>query len=245
MPVSCLYEGTIGHRRRAPRSAFCHRIALVYLDLDELPGLLGGRLIRTRPGLLRFRRSDYLGDPDVPLDQAVRRHVQAHTGARPTGPIRLLTGLRSFGVCFNPVSFYYCFDSGGARLEHVVAEVTNTPWGERHAYVLSAGNDGSRMIRGSFDKALRVSPFLGMDHRYRARASTPGETLCVHISSEHADAIAFEAGLQLRRAELTVASVTRASLAGAGARFLALIYAHALALRLKGAPVHPHPSAAR
>ena len=72
----------------------------------------------------------------MPLADAVRDLVEERTGARPAGPIRLLTHLRSFGHCFNPVSFYYCFDPAGERVEAVVAEVTNTPWGERHAYVL-------------------------------------------------------------------------------------------------------------
>ena len=74
----------------------------------------------------------------MPLDVAVRDRVEAETGRRPTGPVRMLTLLRTFGHCFNPVSFYYCYDAAGAAIEAVVAEITNTPWGERHAYVLPA-----------------------------------------------------------------------------------------------------------
>ncbi len=243
--ASCLYEGTIRHRRTAPHNEFRHRIALAYVDLDELPRLLGGRLTRSGPGPLRFRRADYLGDPAIPLRAAVRERVHALTGAVPAGPVRLLTQLRSFGVCFNPVSFYYCFGTDGATLEHVLAEVTNTPWGERHAYVLSERRAGSRVLRGEFDKQLHVSPLFGMDHRYHARACTPDETLSVHISNEHAGTIVFDATLRLRRRELTPASATRMSVAhpAASARVLALIYGHALGLRLKGARVHPHPVA--
>jgi hypothetical protein len=245
--ASCLYEGAIRHRRRDPRNEFCHRIALAYLDLDELPHLLDGRLTRPGPGLLRFRRADYLGDPTIPLGNAVRECVHALTGARPSGPIRLLAQLRSWGFCFNPVSFYYCFEPDGARLAYVLAEVTNTPWGERHAYVLSERRTGSGVVRGAFAKQLHVSPFFGMDHRYHARASTPAETLSVHIENEHAGAIVFDATLHLRRRELTPTTAARSSLAPpvASARVLALIYRRALGLRLKGARIHPHPSAAR
>jgi uncharacterized protein len=126
--ASCIYEGTIRHRRREPRRSFEHPIALFYLDLDELPRLLGGRLVARRPGALRFRRRDYLGDRVVPLDDAVRSLVATQTGRRPDGPVRVLTQLRSFGHCFNPVSFYYCFDAASG-VQAVVAEVTNTPWG--------------------------------------------------------------------------------------------------------------------
>ena len=137
---SAIYTGSIRHRRYAVREQeFTHGIALAYIDLDELPGLLGGRLAGGRPGLVRFRRADYLGDPGRPLAEAVRAAVAEHgpPGAEPLpdGPVRLLTQLRTFGHCFNPVSFYYCFDRD-ERLRALVAEVTNTPWGERRTYVL-------------------------------------------------------------------------------------------------------------
>ena len=239
--ASCIYEGTISHRRTEPRQAFRHRLALFYLDLDELPGLLGGRLVAGRPGLLRFRRHDYLAPRTLPLDRAVRDAVEDATRQRPHGPIRVLTQLRSFGHCFNPVSFYYCLDRSGERVEAVVAEVTNTPWGERHAYVLAGGT-------AEFDKALHVSPFMGMDHRYTARAGTPGERLAVHIESRRHGELAFDATLALRRHELTRRSAARLALRypAANVRVLALIYGHAVGLKFAGAPVHrrPEPGAA-
>src|ERR1700761_5219212 len=173
--ASCIYEGTVRHRRRLePRRSFEHRIAMFYVDLDELPRLVGGRLVARRPGTLRFRRRDYLGRDSVPLGRAVHDEVARATGIRPEGPIRVLAQLRSFGHCFNPVSFYFCFGADGERVQAIVAEVTNTPWGERHAYVLaSPGSDSdsgscsrSSVVEGEFDKALHVSPFMPMDPRY-------------------------------------------------------------------------------
>jgi uncharacterized protein len=245
MSESCIYEGTIRHRRLHPRREFSHRLALAYVDLDELPELLDGRLIARRPGLMRFRRRDYLGDPAVPLHTAVRDLVEDQTGARPEGQIRVLTQLRSFGHCFNPVSVYYCFAPNGRRLQAVVAEVTNTPWGERHAYVIGGRGPNSGALAGEFDKALHVSPFMGMDHRYEARAGTPAQTLSLHISSSRAGATVFDATLALRRRELTRASMARITwrYPVATVRVLALIYAHALGLKLAGVPVHRHPQA--
>jgi DUF1365 family protein len=239
MTASAIYEGTVRHRRFAERShEFEHRLSLVYLDLDEVPSLT---LLRGR--LVRFERSDYLGDPAVPLDDAVRALVEERTGTRPRGPIRLLTQLRSFGHCFNPVSFYYCFDEPGERVQAVVAEVTNTPWGERHAYVVERAPGRGRVLKGDSEKALHVSPFMGMDHRYDWRVADPGATLSVHIESRREDRVAFDATLAMRRHELsrrTLAGVT-ARYPAATARVLALIYAHALRLKLKGVRVHPHP----
>ncbi len=242
MTVSAIYEGTIRHRRFAVRPhEMRHRIALVYLDLDELDGLLGGRLIAGRPGLVRFRRSDYLGDPHLGLADAVRMLLERRTGSAPVGPIRLLTHLRTFGHCFNPVSFYYCF-TPLEQLDAVVAEVTSTPWGERHAYVLERGGEGP-VLAASFAKALHVSPFMGMEQRYTLRAAAPGATLAVHIESHELGALAFDATLALRRAPLSGRGLARltARYPAATLRVLALIYGHALALKLKGVPLHPRP----
>ena len=235
--ASCLYEGTVRHRRHLqPRQAFQHRISLFYLDLDEIPGLLGGRLVARGPGALRFRRRDYLGDRSVALDEAVRGFVAGRTGTRPAGPIRLLTQVRSFGHCFNPVSFYYCFDRAGQEVEAIVAEVTNTPWGERHAYVIPGR-------AAELDKRLHVSPFLSMDQRYVVRAGTPGVHLGVHLESRRGGASTFDATLALSRVELSPRSAAGVACRYplASARVLALIYGHALRLKLAGGTLYRHP----
>ena len=242
MTRSALYEGTVRHRRFAERRReFHHRIALAYLDLDELPRLLGGRLVRGRPGLVRFRRRDYLGDDSMPLADAVRARVEASTGRAPDGPVRVLSHPRMLGHCFNPVSFYYCFDRE-ERLDAVLAEVTNTPWGERHAYVLPRAGAGP-VLHGGMDKALHVSPFMGMDQRYEWSAAEPGQTLSVHIASREAGRPAFDATLRLDRVELERASLRRvtARYPAATLRVLALIYGHAVAIRARGVRVRPHP----
>ena len=235
---SAFYEGSIRHRRfKVRENEFSHRIDMAYVDLDELPQLLDGMLVRSRPGLVRFRRKDYLGDPGTRLDEAVRAVAAEQLGSAPQGPIRVLTHLRTFGHCFNPVSFYYCFAPDGERVEAIVAEVTNTPWGERHAYVLPSGGDGG------FDKAMHVSPFMAMAQRYTWKAPTPGETLSVHIESAQDGHRAFDATLGLRRVPFTRRALSRitARHPAATLRMLVLIYGHAVALKLKGVPVQSHP----
>jgi DUF1365 family protein len=250
---SCLYEGSVRHRRTGTvNDEFHYPLFMVYLDLDELPELLDGSRLWSarRPALAWFRRADYLGDPGVPLADAVRELVSERTGVQVEGPIRLLTHLRYFGKCFNPVSFYYCFEQSGERVVAVVADVTNTPWGERHAYVMDAAEDSTdhgtvTVMRARFDKRLHVSPLMGMDQIYDWRLTAPGERLFVHIESDDRErgTKTFDATLSLRRRELTPRSLravlTRYPLITL--RIVARIYRHALRLRLRGARYFPHP----
>jgi hypothetical protein len=133
---SALYTGEVRHRRFAPAgNSFSYSVALFYVDLAEAPSLfrLPGVLGYDAPALFAFRRRDYFGDPKRPLDDCVREKIEHETGRRPEGPIRLLTQISYLGYGFNPVSFYYCFDAAGRRVEFILAEITNTPWNERHA----------------------------------------------------------------------------------------------------------------
>jgi uncharacterized protein len=239
--ASCIYEGTVRHRRRTPREhAFDYRMFMMYLDLGELPELFDRHPLWSarQPAPARFRRADYLGDPSVPLDESVRRLVAERTGARPEGPVRVLTNLRYLGHCFNPVSFYYCFDAAGRSVDFVVAEVTNTPWGERHAYVSPALN--SRQ-----GKELRVSPFWGMNMEYDWRIGEPRDRLHVSIGADREGERVFDATLALRRREITNRSLTALLLCHPPMtmKVSGAIYAEALRLRLKGIRPSPHPKA--
>ncbi|MBV9004102.1 MAG: DUF1365 domain-containing protein [Solirubrobacterales bacterium] len=236
-----VYEGTIRHRRVASHAhAFRHRLTLLYVDVERVHEVLGGRLVAPSPRPIRFRRADYLGDPARPLADEVRRVVEERTGQRPDGPIRLLTLPRALGHCFNPVSFYFCFDPDD-HLGTVLAEVTNTPWGERAAYVLR-GAPGEPVLRGETTKRLHVSPFMAMAQTYTWRVTEPGGTLLVHIENRERGRVVFDATLSLRRTPITAAALRRFPLRTI--RVTALIYVHALALKLKRVPVHPKPSVA-
>jgi uncharacterized protein len=246
---SALYTGRLRHRRFTPRAhQFSYRLFMMYVDLAELDEIFRGRWLWSarRPALAWLRRADYLGDPAQSLDAAVRERIAAHTGVRPTGAIRMLTHLRFFGIGFNPVTFYYCFDAADTRVESIVAEITNTPWNERHAYVLTgpAQDPDPRVLRYRFAKEFHVSPFMPMEMNYDWRFGVPGERLAVNMQNfQHGDRV-FDATLDLTRREIGAGALARALVAFPcmPATVLAGIYLQALRLWLKRIPIHVHPS---
>ena len=248
---SAIYHGWLRHRRMAPREhVFRYPLFMVYLDLAELDRVFRGRWLWStrRTAVARFDRADHFGDPALPLDRIVRDLVESRSGRRPVGPIRLLTHLRYFGYCFNPVSFYYCFDVAGERIEHMVAEVNNTPWGEQHCYVLSEPRTplvGNLLVYQSA-KALHVSPFMPMELVYDWHFSAPGEELSVHMAlhdDSRPDNRVFDATLRLARAPVSgwrlAATLVRFPLMTA--QVMAAIHWQALNLWLKRVPVLTHP----
>jgi DUF1365 family protein len=250
--ASAVYEGVVRHRRLAPHAhAFDYRMAQLYLDLDEVDRVFTRRwLWSSKHGnVARFRRDDYLGPPELTLADAVRQRVETATGHRPGGPIRMLSHLRYVGFVFNPVTFYYCFAEDGVTVHSIVAEITNTPWRERHSYVLPV-ETACRRGRGlhwNFAKAFHVSPFIPMTREYQWRFTTPADDLLVHMDVLRGGQREFDATLALRRRPLNGASLARVlwRYPLMTAQVVGAIHWQALRLWLKRIPIHDHPASHR
>lgn len=248
--ASAIYEGTVYHRRSEPlEHAFSYRIFMPLFDLDELPELLDGIPLWSarRAAPAHFRRQDFLGPDHLPLAEAARNLVSERLGSAPDGPVRLLANPRYWGVGINPVAFYYLHGSGpGEPVEAIIAEVTNTPWGQRRSYVLEAapGGDG---LSGEFGKRLHVSPFMPLEQTYRWSANEPGERLSFKLANEQEGRTVFQAGVDLRRRDISRGSMARLLVRypPATAATLARIYWNAVKLKLKGAPYFSNPSKER
>jgi hypothetical protein len=237
--------GRVVHRREQPIvHEFGYRHFMLRLDLDELERVFAGRWFwsHERTNLASFRRRDYYGDARTPLADAVRERVASELDRRPAGRVELLTQPRWFGYVLNPVSFYFVYDDSD-ELDAVVAEITNTPWNERHSYVLDARKREGGEVVARFDKRFHISPFMDMEQRYVWALADDGRETRVRMETYERGAKLFEARLQLDRRPLDGRSLAHALLAfpGFSLRTVSAIYWQALRLKLAGAPFFEHP----
>ncbi|MBA57400.1 MAG: hypothetical protein CMK89_23370 [Pseudomonadales bacterium] len=238
---SAIYQGVISHQRRqGPEHSFAYPIFMAYLDLDELTDFfsLSPAWSMERFNWASFHRNDYL-NPSIPdLKQAVVDTIKRNTGTDFDGRVCMLGHVRYFGIGFNPATFYFCFDND--ELKYVITEVTNTPWNEKHAYVLSA-NDINR--RQATAKTFHVSPFLDMDMEYHWRISPPLQSTTISITNVQNGQPVFNATLKMDRLEATPRNLNTILLKFPAVTLKTItgIYWHALRLWLKGAPIYQHP----
>lgn len=247
---SALYSGWVQHRRFSPRAHdFRYRMGFLFLDLDEQEQVLALSPLagRSRWAPFAFRETDFLPTftgAGVRLSDAVRGLVSEALGEPLLGKICLLAQPRSWGLAFNPASFFYCYDSVG-QLQAVLCEVSNTPWRERYHYVLPCedGHPGPHHVR--VDKSFHVSPFLPRELQYRMTFSQPTSRLGVHMADWQGEHKLFDASLSLTRRALTRESLHRhlLSFPWMTAKTVLAIYWQALRLLLKRTPLFSHQPA--
>jgi DUF1365 family protein len=244
---SCLYFGEVSHHRKSPKKHdLRYDIYMAHLFLDELDDVFKGRWFwsANRSNLGVFRRSDYHRPEVEDLSNSVRETMSEQLGRECTGPVSIITHLRTFGYCFNPVSFYFLWNEEKTQPVALMAEITNTPWGERYAkcFEWKSGDKDARSDY-EFHKEFHVSPFIGMDVEYDWRFRQPTENFQADMILREKGKLFFTAHLKMKRRPidaknlawtlirfpLMTLNVTRA------------IYWNALLLRLKGCPFFSHP----
>lgn len=250
---SAIYTGKLRHRRFFPKShEFTYDACMFYVDLAELPELFSKNRCWSfnRLNLGWFNRKDYFGDATIPLDQAVRGYVKQQLGYCPEGSIRLLTQLRVWGFCFNPVSLYFIFDKDAEIPKFILAEVNNTPWNQRHAYLLACDEKGK--INTEFSKQFHVSPFNPVDMQYHWISTAPDEQLVVHMenhqeSSTNSLTRHMDATLTLKRKNWSPQLLNKIiwSMPWLAIKIPFAIYWQALRLFIKRVPIYSNTSSSQ
>lgn len=243
-----LCSGRVWHVRRTPfRHGFDYGVHMLLLDLDDLDSAFAVHPLWSldAPNVGSFRTADHLGGParGASLAGRARAFVRERLGFEPGGAVRLLAHPRYLGFGFNPVTFHFCHETRepDSALEAIVLEVSNTPWNERHVYVLDC-RDQAGPFEFELDKRFHVSPFLPMDMRYRFRFAFEGARLEIVKQNFAGEDCAFAARMALEREPLTRGALTRALLGvPMTLKVVGAIYWQALRLWAKGARYHPHP----
>lgn len=252
--ASAIYRGFVRHRRFTPtKHEFDYPLFMLFLKTDEIPTLLRKfwQLSESPFSWARFKRSDFIGEKSQSIADSVRNKI-AELSARPVedlqGDVFMLCHLRYFGLYFSPLNLYFLKQVTGSSL--MLAEVSNTPWNERHYYLIDLDNCQAH------DKAFHVSPFNPMSQRYQWRVQEPAadQTHClVHIESrqnKEDDSTAgfeekvFDATLSLERVELNQSELSRVlrRTPVQTASIVIGIYWQALKLFIKKVPLHAHPN---
>ncbi len=243
---SALYRGSVVHSRTSPVShAFRYSVAMAYLDLAEVPGLVRSlRLLGKRCWTpATFLEKDHRQGEETSLDAEIRNVVLRETKEQLDGPIRLLTALRNWGYYFSPLNLYYCFDSAGEQVQTVVAEVSNTPWRETHRYVLWPLQTNSNQLSFEHSKDFHVSPFMEMDLHYRWQCSVPADQLSVQIATQKQNQKFFTAQMNLQRRPLNDLELAKSLIRfpWMTGQIIAAIHWQALRLWWKRCPFYTHP----
>jgi uncharacterized protein len=246
--ASAIYTGTVRHRRFSPKQhAFEYTLFMMYLDTREIETIFSlskfWSLKKIAP--VQYKRTDFhidqshLGQKDLPsIDESVRNTIQTTTGARPIGPIRMLVNLRYWGINMNPLSTYYCFDEAGENIIAILAEVHNTPWNQRHAYVLTGENFAHKQ-QVNFTKEFHVSPFNPIAMDYHWHSTTPNKTLALHLENWQDNSKIMDATMTLVREPINANSMNKILIRFPcmTVKVVTAIYWQALKLWWKGVPV--------
>jgi hypothetical protein len=239
-------EGFVRHRREAPvPHEFGYRIWMLLADVDRLDALAARSPLLSveRFNLLSIRARACLEDwPGDTVRARANAALRAAGHPIATGPMLLLLQPASWGAGFNPVRFVFCLDESGRKIEYLLGEINNTPWGERHTYALRADQPAPR-VQFEFDKAFHVSPFNPMSQRYRWTAELDDRRIHIGMSVSQQGPVVFRSQLSLQTAPVTTRALRRAAFRYAAQPLVHLlrIYGHAAALWLRGAVFHDHP----
>lgn len=240
-----IYKGVIQHTRYLPKKhKFKYSITMLFIDLDHIATAFKSNIFWSynKSNIGSFDDENYYARNNKEVKKSVVLLIKNKIGAKVDGKIYLLTNGKYFGYCFNPVSFYYCFNKS-KKLIAIVSHITNTPWSEKYAYVHECKNFKGGTKTFNFDKKFHVSPFMPMDIKYNWKFTEPKDFLYVSMDSFEKNNFMFNATLRLTRKAWTPWALNKILLMfpPTTIRTILTIYWNAFLLLLKRIPFYSHP----
>lgn len=240
---SGIYKGTVSHERVHPtQHKFDYLMYFFWLKLQEVERTQHATRYFSvnKKHVYQFKTSDYLqaDNPQsaVELEEAVKRKMTTLGAPALAGDIYFMGQIRAFGVFFSPVNFYFHKNDKTHIFDWMLAEVSNTPWNERHYYLVNLNTQENS------EKAFHVSPFNPMDMQYKWQVTQPNSTFNLALScikeKRH-----FTASMAMKKLPLNSKHMRSLliRMPSTTIRTVMGIYWQALRLFIKRTPIYNHP----
>ena len=178
---SCIYSGSVIHKRFKPKEHFFkYKVFSLFLDLSEL-NELDDKLnffSLNKFNLISFHEVDHGNRDGSSLLDWVKNNLSNNNVSTNNIKVKLLCYPRILGYVFNPLSVFFVYDQN-ENLISILYEVKNT-FGEQHTYFFKVENQ-NKLIQNNCSKKFHVSPFIEMNCNYFFKILNPAQKLSVII----------------------------------------------------------------